>query len=314
VITTSLSWFGRLLPVALLLAPVQARAETVLVLPASGSGVSSAIISSARALFVTALARQEPGLRVIDRDRPPTPEMAAAPVAVALGEEQRADAVILVDLRRVPPTTSLSVTALGVPGGEKLFTSNDTTTEGPEVVPAMVQGAVVKLVETRRRRANPEGKGEARILFLGARAGARAPFETAGDTAFALGGAGLFVVTQLPRLSAEIGFDHVENGRATSTRFGLAVALPFDVQGDGGFYLGAGLHWQHSQLGGQGAGGFVLTPSFGWNWHRKESLGLRLEGGVFYNLYSERAVDRLIPGAAEPHRSYGVELWVGTWL
>jgi hypothetical protein len=314
VTATSLSRFGRALLLALWLAAVPARAEMVLVLPASGAGVSSAIISSARALFVTTLAQREPRLRVLDMDRPPTPEMAAAPVAIALGQERRADAIIMVDLRRVPPTTTLSVTVLSVPAGEKLFTGSESTTAGPEVVPAMVQVAVGKLLATSRVAAGRDGQSAPRTIFLGARAGARAPFETAGDTAFALGGAGIFVVTQLPRLSAEIGFDHVENGRATSTRFGLGLALPFDVEADGGFYLGAGLYWQHSHFGGQGAGGFVVTPSFGWNWHRHESLGLRLEGGAFYNLYSERAVDRLIPGAAEPHRSYGVELWVGTWL
>ena len=68
------------------------------------------------------------------------------------------------------------------------------------------------------------------------------------------------------------------------------------------------------EYGGQGAEGFVLTPTVGWSWRRKDSLGLRIEGGVFYNLYEERSADRLIPGSAEPHRSYGFELWVGTWI
>jgi hypothetical protein len=312
VIETAVSWFQGVLLVAVLLAPAPARAETVLVLPASGEGVSSAIIASARALFVTALARQEPRLRVIDMDRPPTSATPPATVAIALGEQQGADAVISFDLRRVSPTTNLSVIALAVPAGEKLFASDERTTAGPEVLPAMVHTAVMKLVGTRRV-AGPAQQAQ-RVLFLGARAGARAPFQTAGDTAFALPGAGLSVIARAARVSGEIGFDHVENDHATSTRFGVGVALPFDPQGDGGAYLGAGLHWQWSRFGGQGAGGFVVTPSLGWSWHRTQTLGLRIEGGLFYNLYSERSVDRLIPGAAEPHRSYGLELWMGTWL
>jgi hypothetical protein len=311
---TILSVFCHAILAALLLSPMTARAETALVLPASGGGVSSAIIGSARALFVVRLAQEAPRLRVIDMDRPPISTPALAGLAVVLGHQAGADVVISLDLRRSDPTTTLSVTAWGLPDGELLFKDADSTTSGPEVIPAMVQAAVVKLLGAAQRTSQRQQSLAPRTLFLGVRGGVRAPRETAGPTPVALGGAGLFLVLQQTRLSAEIGFDHVESAHATSTRLGLALALPFEPEAASGLSLGAGLHWQWSRFGGQGAGGFVVTPSLAWTWHRKESLGLRFEGGVFYDLYAERALDRLIPGAAEPHRSYGLELWVATWL
>jgi hypothetical protein len=152
-----------------------------------------------------------------------------------------------------------------------------------------------------------------RTLFVGFRAGGWAPRDTAGPTNVVLPGAGLFLVQNFSKVFVDLGFDHVESAPAHATRFGLGAYLPFTLEASSP-YLGAALRWQWSELGGQGAGGFVVTPALGMTWRRKDSLGFRVEGGLFYDLYKERAVDRLIPGSAQPHRSYGAELWVATWL
>jgi hypothetical protein len=317
---TSLSGLRRWLPVLLIgLAPALARAETVLVAPATGAGVSSEIVRSARALFINRLSRQETRLLIIDHDRPPTPEPLLPENALLMGMQARAEAVILVDLRRSDGATTLKVTGLGIPRGERLFEYRQATAAGPEVIPALVDAAVVAAL-TRRGSDRPVTIFSGpRMTFFGARAGVRVPRETAGDTDTALLGMGLFVVKNFSRLFVDIGFtinsaDRGDNDdRGNVTAFGLGAYLPFVAEANAP-YLGASLRWQHSRFGGQGADGFVVTPSLGWSWRQKDSLGLRIEGGVFYNLYEERGLDRLIPGSTAAHRSYGLDLWLVTWI
>jgi hypothetical protein len=324
VIATPVSWLRRWLPALLILTvPAVTRAETVLVLPASGAGISSQFIQSARALFVGRLAREDGRLTILDRERPPTTEPFDPAQALALGMYSQAQAVILFDLRREAGTTTLTVTGLGVPAGERLFQYRQGTTAGPEVMPSLIEGAVAA-VFSRQGGGGPAGcppttPPPPRQTFFGARAGGRAPFNKAGDTDRAIFGMGLFLVKEFSRLFVDIGFTHnsADRGdnddRGNATAFGLGLYLPFTPESTAP-YLGASLRWQHSRFGGQGADGFVITPALGWSWRRKESLGLRVEGGVFYNLYEERALDRLVPGAAQPFRSWGIDLWVATWL
>src|SRR5204862_2660493 len=121
-------------------------AETVLVLPASGAGVSSEIIQSARALFVNRLANADSRLTILDRDRPPTPDPPDRSTTMVLGMQARADAAILVDLRRAGGATMLTVTGLGVPAGDRLFLFQQSTAAGPEVIPSLIDAAVASAV------------------------------------------------------------------------------------------------------------------------------------------------------------------------
>ena len=317
---TSLSCFGRRLAILLLvgLAPAVARAETVLVLPASGAGVSSEIIQSARALFVNKLSKADARLTIIDRDRPPTPDAPERSMTMMLGMQARADAAILVDLRRAGGATMLTVTGLGVPAGDRLFLFQQSTTAGPEVIPTLVDAAVASAV-TKQGSERVAPPAEPRLTFFGARAGIRMPREAAGPTDTALFGMGLFIVKEFSSLFVDVGFtvnsaDEGDNDdRGNVTAFGLGAYMPF-LNAPTAPYLGASLRWQHSRFGGQGADGFVVTPTLGWSWRRKDSLGFRIEGGVFYNLYEERTLDRLIPGSGAGKRNYGFDLWVATWI
>jgi hypothetical protein len=298
-------------------APAVARAETVLVLPASGAGISAAYIESARALFVARLARQST-LRIIDMERPPTPAPPPTAEMLRLGLPARADVVVTLDLRRPGPgTTLLTATGLAVPEAYQVFLVTESTSGGPEALPVMVDRLIARALAGEGRdpaRGRPRAEGP-RTFFVGFRAGARAPRETAGPTDLLLPGAGLYLVNNFARLFVDISFDHAATDVGRASRFGLGCYLPFSPEATGWSpYLGASLRWQWNRFGGQGAAGFVVTPALGVTWRRQRSLGLRVEGGVFYDLYGERGVDRLIPGSSDPHRSYGFELWVGTWL
>jgi len=316
---TSLSCSGRLAVLLLVgLAPAVARAETVLVLPASGAGVSSEIIRSARALFVSRLSKQDSRLTVIDQDRPPTPEAPERSLTMAMGVQARADAAIVIDLRRAGSTTTLTVTGLGVPAGDRLFLYQQSTAAGPEVLPTLIDAAVASAL-TRQESERSSPPPQPRLTFFGARAGIRMPRATPGPTNTAIFGMGLFIVKEFSSLFVEVGFtfnsadegDNDDKGNVNA--FGLGAYMPF-MNAPTAPYLGASLRWQHSRFGGQGASGFVVTPALGWSWRRKSSLGLRIEGGVFYNLYEEKELDRLIPGSGQGHRSYGFDLWMATWI
>jgi hypothetical protein len=302
------------------LVPAAARAEKILVLPASGAGVSAPYIQSARALFVTRLSQQNGRLQIIDMERPPTPEPPLPAQALALAIAVKAEGVVLLDMRRTNETTSFKVTGLAVPQGHRLFFFEQSTLAGPEAMPTMVESAIAAVVMGYGRetpevwsRALPSTSPGPDNLSLGFRAGTRIPRDTPGETTLALWAAGLFVKAQFTRMLVDLGFDYAGAENGSSTRFGVGAYLPFSRQPTTP-YLGASLRYQWSQFGGQGANGFVVTPTLGMVWRRKDSLGLSIEGGAFYDLYSEKEIDRLIPGNSTLHRSYGFELWVGTWL
>jgi hypothetical protein len=314
---TAMPRFRRALVLAALLAAGPARAESVAVLPASGGGVSSALIHAARAQFVASLSRQNGRLRVVDMDRPPTPQPPSPATALLLGYQLGTDGVILLDLRRTGSTTVLRVHGLSLPHGHRLFAFEEATSAGPEVLPAMTERAVLSAMAGERR--DPQAtlaRGPApapRTVFLGFRVGGRAPLETAGSTPSVLQAAGLAVVKQQSGFFVDLGFDVAGDDHAYAYGFGLGGYVPF-LDAALSPYLGASLRWQWSRFGGQGATGLAVVPALGATWRRPDSISPRLEAGFFYYLYGERAPDRLIPGSGQPHRSYGPEIWLGAWF
>lgn len=310
--------------------PSVARAESVAVLPASGSGVSTAIIQATRALLVRRLAEMSPRLRVVDIDRPPTAEPPPDNVALAWGLSVRAESVLTMRVERQAPTTTLLVTGLEVATGQRMFELQQSTAAGPETLPPLVE-MIVQTMVARARGAvaitggvayapppPPPPKDEGGF-GLGMRGGALRPFGTAGDVPSVLGGAGIFLLRDGRWYLADLGLDFARNEEAHRTGFGVGLYLPFATDGDS-TYLGAALRWVDLHLGGQGAAGFSGMPALGYVWRRARpgergrQIGIRLEAGYQFDFFSERSEDRLIPGSGLLHRAHGPQLMLGIWL
>jgi hypothetical protein len=310
VTATAASRSGLAVAALLALAGV-ARAEAVLLLPASGAGVSAAIIQSARAHFAARLAEREPALRVVLASGEPTATPVPSLVAVETAGQAHADLAVVFDLRRSEGTTVLAVSGQPVHAVAALFAFTSTTTGGPDLLPAMVDRAVSVALAARAERGGVPRPRPA--LGVGVRAGLQAPFGTPGKVSALLPGAGLFVMKYFQYGFADLGFAYagLEDAHAFSFGMGGYAALQ---PADDTVYLGAALRWQANRLGGQGASGFAVAPGAGLAWRRPLGLSFRVEADARVDLFQENEQDRLIPGTGRSHRAVAVEIWMGAWL
>jgi hypothetical protein len=303
-------WLALLAGVHPAVASAQSRTETLLVLPATGAGVSSKIIQSARALLVERLVERDRRFLVLDMDRTPVPTPFDPQQAVRMAFDRDAREAILFDLRRSESTTVLKVSGFAVPDGERLFTFEESTAGGPDDLPAMIGRAVDNTVIYRPK---PPVR-EPRTLFLGARANGLVPLNAPGKTDRLLPGAGVYLLKDGTRRFFDLGFDFVsQTNKIYALKFGLGGYATFWAEDDTP-YLGLSACWKWSKLGGQGANGLVLTPALGVTWRRRAMISVRLEAGLFVDLFSEKSIERLTPQSAESHLGYGPQLSVGGWL
>jgi hypothetical protein len=317
--TTTRSWSRRVRRLLLIAACVPASVgvaragshdTTVLVLPATGEGVSARLIQSTRALFVERLSAREPGFVLLDMDRAPVTTPLDPGHAVRMGWDRDARSVFLFDLRRADAITVITVRGFAVPDGEKLFAFEERTAKGPEVLPALVERAVDNAILYRVKRA----ASEPRTMFFGARANGAVPLNTAGRTNTFLAGAGVYLLKDGARSFLDLGIDFLsQDDSHWAVKFGLGVYGTFWAEDDTP-YLGISAAWKWTKLGGQGDSGFVLAPALGVAWRRRNLGSLRLEAGFYVDLFTEMGLDRLRPGATEPRRGYGPQLSVGVWL
>jgi hypothetical protein len=282
----------------------------VLVLPGTGTGVSAKLIQTARSLFVERLSERERGFVLLDMDRTPVTTPVDPSHAVRMGWDRDARAVFLFDLRRAEATTVITVSGFAVPDGEKLFAFAESTTRGPEVLPAMVERAVDNAIIYRVK---PTAR-EPRTLFLGARANGAVPLNTAGRTSTFLAGAGAYLIKDGTRGFYDLGIDFLsQDDSHWAVKFGLGAFATFWPEKDTP-YVGLSACWKWAKLGGQGDSGFVLTPALGVTWRRHTMASFRLEAGFYVDLFTEKGVDRLRPGSSDSHLGYGPQLSVGAWL
>jgi hypothetical protein len=317
--TTTRSWSRRaprvLLLTACLLSSVRAARAgasdaTVLVLPATGAGVSAKLIQTTRALFIERLSARQPRFVLLDMDRAPVTTPFDPGHAVRMGWDRDAHAVLLFDLRRADAATVITVSGFAVPNGEKLFAFEERTREGPEVLPTLVERAVDNAIIYRVKRLEPEP----RTFFLGARANGAAPLNTAGKTNTFLVGAGAYLLKNSARSFLDLGVDFLsQDDHHWAVKVGLGAYGTFWAEDDTP-YLGISAGWKWAKLGGQGDSGFVLAPALGVTWRRRTLGSFRIEAGFYVDLFTEKGLDRLRPGSTDARLGYGPQLSVGAWL
>ena len=189
------------MPVVLLLcAPSRAGAArpSLVVLPASGRGVSARIVERARHLFVESLGRSD-RFHVADYDRPPTADRANAEEAVMTAQLTGVTLAVALDVSHEGADTIFDVHCWDGASGESRCHVREKTAAGPELLPDFTEWLAMRLV--RELDASPDAAvrsdgymtkplREPRMFTFGARTSLMVPFDSPARTVSPLGGFG----------------------------------------------------------------------------------------------------------------------------
>ncbi len=315
-----LAWLA---PVALLLClPARASAgrPSLVMLPASGRGVSARIIERARHLLVESLGRPN-RFRVTDYDRPPTADRPGADEAIMTARLNGATLAVALDLSHDGSDTVFDVHCWDADNGESRCHLREKTAAGPELLPDFTEWLALRL--TRELDASTEAAGEndnvftsrarrePRTFTFGARASLMVPVDSPARSAAPLGGFGVVMAADAGTVFVTLGLESQSgNDSHRSWGVGLELDLPL-ADGERLPYLGAGAWFVIQHLGGEGADGLQLRPTLGILWGRHDVARLRTEVSYFVDMFEEREPDRLIAGSGQAHVSHGALMSLG---
>ncbi len=312
-----------LAPIAVCLCvPSRASASrsSLVVLPASGRGVSAQIIERARSLLVESLGRSN-RYHVTDYDRPPTAERPTTVAAVEIARINNAELAVALDVSHDGASTTFEVHCWDAVSAATRCHLHETTAAGPELLPDFTEWLARRLmrevdgspdpVEASDGFASAAPHGEPRAITFGARAGMMVPIDSPARSSSPLGGIGVFAVADAGSVLVALGVDH-QSGSDDHRSWGVGLELEAPLaDGERMPYLGAGAWFVDQHLGGQGASGLQLRPTLGLLWGRHDVARLRTEVGYFVDLFEEHEPDRLIPGAGQGHLSHGLMFSLG---
>ena len=309
----ALAW---LVPVVLLLcAPSRAGAArpSLVMLPASGRGVSARIIERARHLFVESLGQRD-RFHVTDYDRPPTADRANAQEAVMTAQLTGVTIAVALDLSHEGADTIFDVHCWDGASGESRCHVREKTAAGPDLLPDFTEWLAMRLV--RELDASPDTAvpsdgymtkplREPRMFTFGARTSLMVPFDSPSRTVSPLGGFGVLMAADAGTVFVTLGLEHASGSDDHRVwGVGLEIEMPL-ANAERLPYLGAGAWFVSQNLGGQGATGLQLRPTLGVLWGRHDIARLRTEVSYFVDLFEERGLDRLFPGSDQSHLNHG---------
>jgi hypothetical protein len=297
-----------------------AARPTLVVLPASGHGVSARIIERARQLFVESLGRRD-RFHVTDYDRPPTAERPGTEEAVMTARFTGATLAVALDLSHEGADTVFDVHCWDAVSGQDRCHVREKTAAGPDLLPDFTEWLAMRLV--RELDASPEygapnepqfitsRRREPRTFTFGARASVMVPVDSPARSAAPLGGFGVLMAADVATMLVALGFDH-HSGSDDHRSWGVGLELDLPLADAERLpYLGLGAWYVAQHLGGQGASGLQLRPTLGIIWGRHDVARLRTEATYFVDLFEEHEQDRLIPGSGQGHVSHGVMISLG---
>jgi hypothetical protein len=307
--------------VASLWLPSRASAArpSLVVLPASGHGVSAQIIERARRLFVESLGRRD-RFHVTDYDRPPSADRPNAQEAATIARFTGTDVAVALDLSHEGADTTFEVHCWDAASGESRCNVRETTAAGPDMIPDFTEWLAMRLMReindppdsgALNDAFHPRAHREPRTFTFGARAGVMVPVDSPARSASPLGGFGVLMAADAGTVLVVLGLDHqAGNDDRRSWGVGLELEMPL-ADAERLPYLGAGAWFVDQHLGGQGASGLQLRPTLGVLWGRHDAARLRTEATYFVDLFEEREPDRLISGAGQGHVSHGAMISLG---
>jgi hypothetical protein len=290
-----------------------ARVQPVAVLPPTGDNIDPGLLRSARDLLKDHLSRTGTYTVLEPAVPPPAPAPGAAPGAVPpafteeptaaeaarLGASVGAELSIVLRLTHFGTSARLRLTAYSTGTAQVVYWDSILIAGGPDELDVAIQRLVHGMVTGKPVRESAEletvtdketmslNRREANKTF-GVRLTEFLPFNAAGPDFQPVTAGGLFWLYDARSWMADIA---VDIGGGAESRFFMDAALgayyPF-LREDFTPYAGAEIRWADMTLGGQGAGGLTLQPTFGILLGRLSSVQIRAEVGYFINTFGER--------------------------
>jgi hypothetical protein len=299
-------------------------AETLALLPASGTSVSVEILDSARQILkdhLMATGRYQ----VIMVPGPATLEEPPAQAAVEQARAAGASRAAVLNIVRLGNSARTRVSIYDVANAQLLHWDSMTTSGGPEdldpalqrIASGMVTGKPAResaqIDSVTQKEADPYLRQAANKTF-GVRVGNLFAFNTAGSNDIAsVPGLGVFWMYDARSWLADVSVDFY--GRRDYSAFSVSI---------GGYYplgrenvtpfVGGSLKWSATNFGGSGDNGVALQPTVGLLVGRLSRTQLRVDLGYFLNLYGERGPDLYpapAPATYDEHFSHGLMLSAG---
>ena len=289
------------------------RLQTVAVLPVTGDNISPEILSAAYDILKDHLERA--GVYSVVEPARPAPMMPAAPgappvpspamsmeppptQAAQLGASVGAELALVLRVTHFGNSARLRLTAYTTGTAQVAYWDSILINGGPDELDVAIQRLVngMKTGKPVRDSAEIDSVTDKEAMALNRREANRSfgvritsllPFNQAGQSFEAVTAGGLFWLYDARSWMADIA---VDIGGGSSSRFFMDAAIgayyPL-LREDFTPYIGGQIRWAEMQLGGSGASGATLQPTFGILLGRLSSAQIRVEAGYFFNTFGE---------------------------
>ena len=316
--TTHLATFAAL-SIALYAGAAEA-AETIALLPTSGSNVAPQVLEASRDILKDHLQRTgqytvlTPG-GVPGQDEPTA--IAASHEALAVGANQ----AVVLRITHIGTAARVRLTVYAAQTGQVVYWDSIPINGGPEELDPVLQRLVHALVTGRpvRESAEIDTVTEKETQNLNRRSANKSfglhiftlmPFNTADGEFRPVPGMGLFWLYDARSWLADIAVDVGHKDASTLWSVSLGGYYPLSRE-DFAPYVGGAIRLSSLTLGGRGSGGVSFQPTAGFLLGRLSSVQIRGEVGYLINTFSEEPEANVTTAAGTAHFSHGFVLSVG---
>jgi hypothetical protein len=316
--TTHLATFAAL-SIALYAGAAHA-AETVALLPTSGSNVAPQVLDASRDILKDHLQRTgqytvlTPG-GVPSQDEPTAVQASHEALAV------NASQAVVLRITHIGTAARVRLTVYAAQTGQVVYWDSIPINGGPEELDPVLQRLVHALVTGRpvRESAEIDTVTDKEMQTLNRRAANKSfgvhiltlmPFNTADGEFRPVPGFGLFWLYDARSWLADIAVDVGHKDASTLWSVSLGGYYPLSRE-DFAPYVGGAIRLSSLTLGGRGSGGVSFQPTVGFLLGRLSSVQIRGEVGYLINTFSEESEANVTTAAGPARFSHGFVLSVG---
>jgi hypothetical protein len=312
------------------------RMQTVAVLPPTGDNIAPDLLRAAKDILKDHLQRAgtytvvepatpPPPAGTPPGALPPSPDEPNALEAAKLGASVGAELTIVLRLTHFGSSARLRLTAYATGTAQVAYWDSILIAGGPDELDTAIQRLVHGMQSGKPVRDSAEletvtdketmalNRREANKSF-GIRLTTLLPFNSAGNNFEAVAAGGLFWLYDARSWMASIAGDI---GEGAGGRFLIDASIggyyPF-LREDFTPYVGGEVRWAALQLGGNGASGIILQPTFGVLLGRLSSVQIRGEVGYFIDTFGEQELPsstNVVNNTLPTHYSHGFVLSAG---
>ncbi len=299
-----------------------AHAETVVLLPVSGSNVAPQVLDASRDILKDHLQRS--GLfNVLTPPGAPTQEEPTAVQASQWALSLGATRAFVLRITHIGTAARVRLTVYAAQNAQVIYWDSIPINGGPEELDPVLQRLVHAMLTGRpvRESAEIDTVTDKETQALNRRNANKSfglhiltlmPFNTPDGKFRAVPGFGLFWLYDARTWLADIAVDWGHKDASTLWSVSLGGYYPLSRE-DFAPYVGAAVRLSSLQLGGRGSGGVSFQPSAGFLLGRLSSVQIRGEVGYLINTFSEEENDTVgtTTPAGPAHFSHGFVVSVG---